>query len=102
MTIREWRGRASAEQTEAYPDHFHQVVMPELRGRAGFLGAYLGRRLVDDEIEVVVLTRWESMEAIKASRAKIPRGPSSMHERLQRFATSTPRSSTSMSSKRSS
>jgi heme-degrading monooxygenase HmoA len=72
MIIREWRGRASAEQTEAYPDHFHQVVVPELRGRAGFLGAYLGRRLDDDEIEFVVLTRWESMEAIKAFAGEDP------------------------------
>jgi heme-degrading monooxygenase HmoA len=72
MVIREWRGRASAEQTEAYPDHFHQVVMPELRRRAGFLGAYLCRRLVDDEIEFVVLTRWESMDAIKAFAGEDP------------------------------
>jgi heme-degrading monooxygenase HmoA len=72
MIIREWRGRASAEQTEAYPDHFHRVVMPELRGRAGFLGAYLARRPIDDEIEFVVLTRWESMEAIKAFAGEDP------------------------------
>jgi heme-degrading monooxygenase HmoA len=72
MIIREWRGRASAEQTEAYPDHFHRVVVPELRKRAGFLGAHLGRRRIDDEIEFVVLTRWKSMEAIKAFAGEDP------------------------------
>ena len=66
MIIREWRGRASSSQAHAYPKHFHEKVVPELRRVPGFAGAQLGRRQLDDKIEFLVLTRWRSMDAIRA------------------------------------
>jgi heme-degrading monooxygenase HmoA len=66
MIIREWRGRASSSQADAYPTHFREKVVPELRQVAGFAGAQLARRQVGDKIEFLVLTRWRSMDAIRA------------------------------------
>ena len=66
MIIREWRGRASPDNTEAYPAHFRTNVLPELRTVPGFLGAHLSRRQHGDLIEFLVLTRWESLDAIRA------------------------------------
>ncbi len=66
MIIREWRGRASPSRVEAYPKHFRDTVVPELRLVAGFVGAHLSRRQLDDKVEFLVLTRWESMNAIRA------------------------------------
>ena len=66
MIIREWRGRASSSRAEAYPKHFHDTVVPELRHVAGFVGAHLGKRQFDDKVEFLVLTRWESMNSIRA------------------------------------
>lgn len=66
MIIREWRGRASPSRAEAYPKHFREKVMPELRHLAGFVGADLGQRQLDDKLEFLVLTRWQSMDAIRA------------------------------------
>jgi heme-degrading monooxygenase HmoA len=66
MIIREWRGRASRSSTNAYPKHFRERVAPELREIPGFLGAYLGQRSLDDEVEFLVITRWCSMDAIQA------------------------------------
>ena len=66
MIIREWRGRATPEKADAYPRHFRRVVMPELRGIAGFLGATLSRREHGGQIEFLVLSRWRSLEAIRA------------------------------------
>jgi heme-degrading monooxygenase HmoA len=66
MVIREWRGRAAVSNTDAYPRHFRANVLPELRSIPGFLGATLSRRPFGDKIEFLVLTRWESMEAIRA------------------------------------
>jgi heme-degrading monooxygenase HmoA len=40
--------------------------MPELGSLPGFLGAHLSCRLLEGEIEFVVLTRWRSWEAIHA------------------------------------
>ena len=66
MIIREWRGRASASKAEAYPRHFREQVVPELRRIPGFIGAHLSRRKLDDQVEFLVLTRWQSMESIRA------------------------------------
>jgi heme-degrading monooxygenase HmoA len=66
MIIREWRGRASEPKAEAYPKHFRAAVVPELRKLPGFLGAHLGRRRIGDRVEFLVLTRWQSMDAIRA------------------------------------
>jgi heme-degrading monooxygenase HmoA len=66
MIIREWRGRASAERAAAYPRHFHDNVVPELRKLSGFAGAHLSRRDLGDRLEFLVLTRWRSMDAVRA------------------------------------
>ncbi len=50
----------------AYPMHFRARVVPELRGVPGFLGADLLRRDLPDAIEYTVVTRWASMDAIRA------------------------------------
>jgi heme-degrading monooxygenase HmoA len=66
MIIREWRGRASEPRADAYPEHFREAVVPELRNVPGFLGAHLSRRRIGDRVEFLVLTRWQSMAAIQA------------------------------------
>jgi len=66
MVIREWRGRAALARSDAYPKHFRERVVPELQAIAGFCGAELSRRELDDRVEFLVLTRWQSMEAIGA------------------------------------
>jgi len=66
MIIREWRGRADVSRLDAYPRHFRERVVPELRGLAGFLGAHLARGSNGDAIEFLVLTRWRSMDAVRA------------------------------------
>ena len=66
MVIREWRGRASPDRADAYPAHFRTIVVPELRSLPGFRGAHLSRKNLGNVIEFLVLTRWESLEAIEA------------------------------------
>jgi heme-degrading monooxygenase HmoA len=64
MILREWRARAEPARADAYPHHFRDMIEPDLRNFDGFLGAELIQRLVGDQIEFVVLTRWESMNSI--------------------------------------
>jgi heme-degrading monooxygenase HmoA len=66
VIIREWRGRAAGSDPDAYPNHFRSTVMPELCGLPGFLGAHLCRRRIGDRIEFLVLTKWRSMDAVRA------------------------------------
>ena len=65
MILREWRGCASPSSAEAYPAHFRAKVLPELARVPGFVGAQLSRRLLDDRIEFLVLTRWRTIAAIE-------------------------------------
>ncbi len=64
--VRTWRGRASSSNPEAYASHFRKNVLPELRGIEGFLGALLLKQETNEGVEFLVLTRWASMEAIRA------------------------------------
>jgi mannose-6-phosphate isomerase-like protein (cupin superfamily) len=68
MIARRWRGWAGdAAGAAAYTDHFTDAVRPVLEGTDGFVDASLERVAADDgRIEIVVVTRWASMDAIRA------------------------------------
>jgi heme-degrading monooxygenase HmoA len=72
MIIREWRGRASRSQCGVYPEHFRLEVLPQLRTVRGFLGASLSRRHGGSQVEFLVLTRWTSMDAVRAFAGAVP------------------------------
>src|SRR5277367_1400796 len=64
MIIRSWNAVALPRNAEAYTRHFADSVLPALRRIAGHKGAYLLKKSGDASVELVVLTLWESMEAI--------------------------------------
>jgi heme-degrading monooxygenase HmoA len=66
MIVRSWRGRATASNQQAYVEHFQQNVLPELREIDGFLGASLLKTNREQDVEFLVLTKWASMDAIRA------------------------------------
>ena len=66
MIIREWRARARLPLAQAYPEHFKSHVLPELSQIAGFLGGTLSQRRVEEMVEFLVLTRWATLDAIRA------------------------------------
>ena len=63
MIIRRWR--AVADDVAGYLGHFRRHVLPALRHLKGFRGAIVLRRDADSLIEIEVLTRWDSMTAIR-------------------------------------
>jgi mannose-6-phosphate isomerase-like protein (cupin superfamily) len=67
VIARRWTARAEgSEQADAYVAHFEGAVRPQLESTDGFLGATLERVQDDDGTEIVVVTRWASMDAIRA------------------------------------
>jgi mannose-6-phosphate isomerase-like protein (cupin superfamily) len=67
MVARRWTALAEGSgQADAYVEHFDRSVRPHLDGTAGFLGATLERVEADGGVEIVVVTRWESLDAIRA------------------------------------
>lgn len=63
--VRLWKGRSTAANAGKYIQHLTDSVFPELRAIPGHRGAYLLRRRSDGELEFVVLTLWDSMEAVR-------------------------------------
>lgn len=66
MIVRSWRGWASAANADAYQQHFAGDVLGHLRQLGGFRGAELWRREEEGETEFVAVTRWDSIEAVRA------------------------------------
>jgi mannose-6-phosphate isomerase-like protein (cupin superfamily) len=66
MVARRWTAFAEgSDQVDAYVEHFEGTVRPQLDRTEGFLGATVERVDAADGIEIVVVTRWESMDAIR-------------------------------------
>lgn len=65
MIVRQWKGIARTDRVSEYLRHFHVEVLPALRSLPGFHGATVLRQDVSAGVEVLVLTRWESLDAIR-------------------------------------
>jgi heme-degrading monooxygenase HmoA len=63
---RVWSARATPGNASAYIDHFCQAVLPLVRRIRGYAGATVLQSDDDSElVEITVITRWESREAIR-------------------------------------
>ncbi len=66
MIVRSWRGRASSSDAHAYIEFFKRKVLPILRTIEGFSGFSLLRQNRSSDVEFLVLTRWASLDAVRA------------------------------------
>lgn len=65
MIARLWYGRTHPAHYDEYARFVEETGLRGLSAIQGNLGAYLFRRLVDDEAEFLVLSLWESLDAIR-------------------------------------
>jgi hypothetical protein len=66
MIVRIWRGRAAADNADAYFRHVTGTVFPELVTLAGHKGAWLLRREADGQAEFLAVTFWKSLDSIRS------------------------------------
>lgn len=68
MIVRTWSATATSAGARDYGSYFAGTLLPALRGRPGFAGAYLLSRDLggDGTVELTTHTFWESEEAIRA------------------------------------
>lgn len=66
MIARLWSARTSGAQSTRYMEHFWQTVVPSLRRFDGYLSASLLIRSHKDSVEILVVTVWQSFQAIDA------------------------------------
>jgi len=66
MMSRLWRGWTTFDNADAYEELLRTKILPGIHRVDGYKGAYLLRRDVEDRVEFVTLTLWESMDAVRA------------------------------------
>ncbi len=65
MIARVWKARATPANAQTYRNHFEQRVLPALRGMEGYTGGTLLLRVAGEDVEITVVTRWRSLDAIR-------------------------------------
>ena len=67
MILREWRAHVRRELRDEYVEYVRRTGLAAYRNAAGNLGATIAVRDLDEErSEIVTLSYWPSLEAIKA------------------------------------
>ena len=66
MIARLWHGWTSPENAAAYEEFLRTTMFPSMHRIDGFLGADLLRREDGDEVAFVTITRFESLDAVRA------------------------------------
>ena len=65
MLARIWQGRTRPGMGKAYYNYLEQTGLKEYRETEGFREVLVLRREIEDETEYVLVTLWDSMEAIR-------------------------------------
>ena len=65
MIARIWRGATRAADADRYLDYLHATGLPGYRDTQGNRGVLALRRLEGDRAEFLLLTLWDSEEAIR-------------------------------------
>ena len=65
MIARTWHGKTEALKADEYSDYLDKTGVAEYRATPGNLGVYVLRRIDGNTAHFLLLTLWESEEAIK-------------------------------------
>ncbi|NPC98187.1 antibiotic biosynthesis monooxygenase [Nocardioides sp. zg-DK7169] len=72
MILRRWRGAVRPEDVEAYLAHQSETGVRGYRATPGNLGVLVLRRPVGHLVEVITLSLWESMAAVRGFAGERP------------------------------
>jgi heme-degrading monooxygenase HmoA len=65
VIARTWRGAVRAENADAYLEYLEATGLKEYRETAGNQGVFALRRIEGDRCEFLLLTLWDSLDAVK-------------------------------------
>ena len=66
MIARTWRGWTRREDAEAYLEYLRETGLKEYRATPGNRGAWALQRDEGDRTEIVTLTFWDSLDAVRS------------------------------------
>jgi heme-degrading monooxygenase HmoA len=72
MISRNWRGVAKTEESDNYVEHLTAETFPQLSKIDGFVSASILRRPTSKGVEYLIVTTWQSMDAIKQFAGDAP------------------------------
>lgn len=72
MIGRIWRGRTRAEDADEYVSYMHETGVTGQRATPGNLGSMIFRRESGGEAEFLVISLWESLDAVRAFAGERP------------------------------
>ena len=64
MIARIWHGRTAAHRAEEYLEYLNRTGIPDYRATEGNQGVYVLRRMEGDQAHFLLLTLWQSRDAI--------------------------------------
>lgn len=70
MIARIWRGVTRLADKDIYYDYLLKTGVPEYKDTSGNRGVRVLRRVYDEEVEFLIITLWDSWDAIKAFAGK--------------------------------
>jgi len=65
VIARLWRGYSTPEKANAYRVMLLRQILPDIQKSQGYGGNFVLERTIDGEIEFLIITVWESMEAVR-------------------------------------
>jgi heme-degrading monooxygenase HmoA len=65
MIARIWQGRTRPGMGEAYYEYLEKTGLAEYRATEGFRGVLVLRREIGEESEYVLVTLWDSLDAVR-------------------------------------
>lgn len=65
MIARRWRGATSLEDADRYYEYLQRTGIQEYKETAGNRGVQVLRREVEGKAEFVLITFWDSMDAVR-------------------------------------
>jgi heme-degrading monooxygenase HmoA len=65
MISRHWIGTVDRLNEHAYLEHLEKTVLPHLNSQPGLSSVYHLKREVPSGVEFLIVTEWESLDAIK-------------------------------------
>jgi heme-degrading monooxygenase HmoA len=66
MIARIWHGATEAKKADAYLELLKETGIPDYRKTPGNQGAYVLRRIENDQAHFLTLSFWDSLESIKS------------------------------------
>jgi heme-degrading monooxygenase HmoA len=65
MIARHWRGWTAVENADAYERLLREHILPGIHRVAGYQGAYILRQDGEEEVAFVVITLFDSLDAVR-------------------------------------